>query len=208
MDTNDSRDFYLCPLLAKRYSPRAFADRKIEDEKLRRIFEAARWSASCSNEQPWRFIVGIKGEDDTFERVLHVLTESNQRWARNAPVLMLLCATTTFAISGKPNKWHMYDAGQAAVHLTVQALHEGIYLHQMAGFDAEKARVEFSIPPDAVPASAIAMGYAGDTNTLPEDLRVREFQPRTRKSISEMLFSGSWGKPSGIACSITHCQPL
>lgn len=191
-------DFPLCPLLAKRYSPRAFADKKIEKEKLRRIFEAARWSASCSNEQPWRFIVGIQGADDTFERILRVLTESNQRWARNVPVLMLVCAATTFAISGKPNKWHMYDAGQAAVHLTIQAMYEGIYLHQMAGFDAEKARVEFSIPPDAVPASAIAMGYPGEADTLPEDLRQRELQPRTRKPINEMLFSGSWGNPSDI----------
>ena len=92
----------------------------------------------------------------------------------------------------------MYDAGQAAVHLTIQAMYEGIYLHQMAGFDAEKARVEFSIPPDVVPASAIAMGYPGEADTLPEDLRQRELQPRTRKPINEMLFSGSWGNPSDI----------
>jgi nitroreductase len=191
-------DFPLCPLLAGRYSPRAFADREIEKEKLRRIFEAARWSASCFNEQPWRFFVGQKGSGDTFERILHVLTETNQRWAGRAPVLVLLCATTTFTVSGKPNKWHLYDAGQAAVHMTVQAMHEGIYLHQMAGFDAEKARTEFSIPQNAVPASAIAMGYPGKADTLPEDLRQRELQPRTRKPINEMLFSGSWGNPSGI----------
>ena len=92
----------------------------------------------------------------------------------------------------------MYDAGQAAVHMTVQAMHEGIFLHQMAGFDAEKARKEFSIPPDAVPASAIAMGYPGEANMLPEDLRLRELQPRTRKPINDMLFSGAWGNPSEI----------
>ena len=197
MDANPS-DFPLCPLLAKRYSPRAFADRKIEKVKLRRIFEAARWSASCANEKPWRFIVGQKGIDDTFERILHVLNELNQRWAQHAPILILVCATTTFVKSGKLNNWHMYDAGQAAVHMTVQAMHEGIYLHQMAGFDAEKAMKEFSIPPDAVPASAIAMGYLGDANTLPEDLRIRELQPRTRKPINDMLFSSAWGNPSDI----------
>ena len=198
MDTNAAPDIPLCPLLARRYSPRAFADRPVEKEKLRRIFEAARWSASCANEQPWRFIVGQKGLDDTFERVLHVLTGPNQRWAQKAPVLALVCSATTFAVSGRPNKWHLYDAGQAAVHMTVQAMHEGIYLHQMAGFDAEKACAEFSIPPDAVPASAIAMGYLGEADTLPEDLRIRELQPRVRKPIGEILFSGAWGKPSGI----------
>lgn len=199
MDPRSGFDVPLCPLLAGRYSPRAFAGRPVEKEKLRRIFEAARWSASCMNEQPWRFIVGQKGiGDDTFERILHVLNEPNQRWARHAPVLVLVCAATMFSSGGKPNKWHMYDAGQAAAHMTVQAMHEGIFLHQMAGFDAEKAKEEFSIPPEIAPASAIAMGYAGDAAKLPEDLRKRERQPRTRRSIHEILFSGAWGSPSGI----------
>jgi nitroreductase len=198
MDANAASDYPLCPLLARRYSPRAFADRPVEKEKLRRIFEAARWSASCNNEQPWRFILGLKGSGDTFERVLHVLAEMNRLWAQKAPVLVLVCAATTFTLNGKPNKWHLYDAGQAAVHLTVQAMHEGVYLHQMAGFNAEKARAEFSIPPDVVPGSAIAMGYPGEVDTLPEDLRIRELQPRTRKPMSEMLFSGAWGNPGKI----------
>jgi nitroreductase len=150
------------------------------------------------NEQPGRFIVGQKGIGDTFERILHVLNELNQRWAQHAPVLILVCAATTFVKSGKPNNWHMYDAGQAAVHMTVQAMHEGVYLHQMAGFDAEKARKEFSIPLDVIPASAIAMGYLGEVDRLPEDLQKREQQPRTRKPIGELLFSGTWENPSEI----------
>jgi nitroreductase len=198
METPFSAAGMLHPLLAKRYSPRAFENRAIEPEKLARIFEAARWSASCNNEQPWRFIVGQKGEGDTFERILGVLTENNQRWTKNAPVLMIVCSASLFSANGKPNKWHLYDAGQAAVHLTIQALHEGIYVHQMAGFDPQKAIEAFSIPSDIIPASAIAMGYLGDIASLPEDLQKREHQPRSRKPLNEMVFSGAWGNTSNF----------
>ena len=55
------------PLLRQRWSPRAFADRPVEPEKLLRLWEAARWSASCANQQPWYFLVATK-EDLTRER--------------------------------------------------------------------------------------------------------------------------------------------
>jgi glucosamine--fructose-6-phosphate aminotransferase (isomerizing) len=44
--------------LKQRWSPRAFEDRPIENDKLQRLFEAARWSPSASNIQPWAFILG------------------------------------------------------------------------------------------------------------------------------------------------------
>jgi len=183
----------LNPLLVKRYSPRVFDARPIEPNVLQRLFEAARWSASCFNEQPWRFMVASKTHGDAFSRMLSVLTEMNQRWAKGAAALSILCANTVFSHNAKPNKWHLYDAGQAAAHLTVQAMQEGVYVHQMAGFDPQKAITEFEIPPEFVPISAIALGYPGNIEDLPEDLRARELQPRTRKPLSGMVFSRTWG---------------
>jgi hypothetical protein len=39
------------PLLERRWSPRAFAERPVEPEKLLRLW-AARWSASCASGSP------------------------------------------------------------------------------------------------------------------------------------------------------------
>lgn len=50
-------DHPILELIAERWSPRAFADRAVEPEKLRSLFEAARWAASSFNGQPWRFFV-------------------------------------------------------------------------------------------------------------------------------------------------------
>src|SRR3979411_673688 len=59
------------PIL-NRWSPRAYADRDVSAEDLKKGFEAARWAASSSNEQPWRFLVGRRG-DETFKKILDAL---------------------------------------------------------------------------------------------------------------------------------------
>ncbi|MEJ2545759.1 MAG: nitroreductase family protein, partial [Calditrichaceae bacterium] len=61
--------------IKNRWSPRAFSEKPVEYDKLERVFEAARWSASCFNEQPWRFIVGIKGHNNTWDKIFDSLSE-------------------------------------------------------------------------------------------------------------------------------------
>lgn len=186
-------------ILQKRWSPRAFSDQPVDEAILGRLFESARWSASCYNEQPWRFIVGIKGRDSTYESLLKVLVPGNQVWASTAPVLVLICAKTTFSHNGQSNDWYKYDAGQAAAYITVQAMSEGVFVHQMAGFQPDEAMEDFSIPDDFVPVTAIALGYPGDPNRLPENLRKLESPEGSRKSLSTMVFEKRWENSSDIA---------
>src|SRR5215212_3506304 len=179
-------------LLQKRWSPRAFADRAVEREKLLSLLEAARWAPSSNNEQPWHYIVATKDEPEEFGRLLACLVEKNQSWAKAAPVLMLSVASTVFSRNGKPNRHALHDTGQAVAGLTVQATALGLYVHQMAGFSVEKARETYNLPPTVEPVAAIALGYLGDPSTLPEDLREREVALSTRKPIGEFVFTGSW----------------
>lgn len=183
-------------LLKHRWSPRAFADRAVEREKLLSVLEAARWSASSSNEQPWGFIVATRDEPQEHARLLACLLEGNQRWARAAPVLMLSVARRAFTKHGQPNPHAWHDVGQAVAYLTVQAMALDLYVHQMAGFDAAKARQTFAIPDSADPVAGIALGYLGDPNSLPDDLRQRELAASARKPLGEFVFSGRWGEPA------------
>jgi nitroreductase len=180
-------------LLRKRWSPRAFADRPVEREKLLSVLEAARWAPSSNNEQPWHYFVATQQEPEEFARLLGCLVEKNQTWARHAPVLMLSVATTVFARGGKPNRHALHDTGQAVADLTVQATALGLYVHQMAGFSVEKARETYRLPEHAEPVAALALGYLGDPATLPQDLRERELLLSPRKPIGEFVFSGAWG---------------
>lgn len=180
--------------LRKRWSPLAFSDRMIENEKLLSVLEAARWAASSYNEQPWSFIIATKENSVEFEQLLSILAEGNQEWARTAPVLMLSVAKLYFERNGKENRHAFHDVGAASAGLAIQAAALDLFVHQMAGFDVPKAKEVYKIPTDYEPASAIALGYLGDAQTLSESLQKRESNPRTRKPLDKFVFSNTWNQ--------------
>jgi nitroreductase len=185
-------------LIGRRWSPRAFEPRPVEPEKLRSLFEAARWAASSSNAQPWHYIVAAKDDAENFARVLECFNESNQAWTKNAPVIGLSVASLKFPQTGKPNRFAFHDVGQAAATLAIEAVALGLQLHQMGGIFPDKAREIFSIPEDYEVVAGLALGYPGDPASLPDPLRERELQPRQRKLLSEFVFSGKWGRPAAM----------
>jgi nitroreductase len=193
----NATDYPVHELIAKRWSPRAFADRPVEPEKLRSIFEAARWAASSGNEQPWRFILATKSNPDEYASLLSVLNPKNQTWAQSAPVLGLSVAMLERE-GGKPNRHAMHDTGAALAQLDLQAVALGLFVHPMAGFSIEKARELYHIPANAEPAAAFALGYLGDPAILPEDLRAREEAPTPRRPAGENVFEGEWGSPAPL----------
>jgi nitroreductase len=192
-------DHPLHDLLLQRWSPRAFADRLVDAAVLLRLFEAARWTASSYNEQPWAFCVATRDQAEAYQKLLGCLVEFNQTWARSAPVLMITAAHGTFERNGQPNRHAYYDLGAAALSLTLQATAEGLHAHQMAGIQVEKARQDLKLPAGWDPVAGVALGYLGDPANLSADLRQRELAPRTRKTLASFVFGGEWGTPAKIA---------
>jgi nitroreductase len=192
-------DHPIQPLLARRWSPYAFADRPVSDEDLRSVFEAARWAASSYNEQPWRYIVATKANPAEFERLLSCLVAGNQVWAKAAPVLALGCASLNFARNGQPNAAAEHDLGLASATLTLEATARGLSVHQMIGILPDKARDLYRIPDGVRPLTGLAIGYAADPGVLPDNLRGRDLAPRTRRPLAEFVFGGQWGTASDLA---------
>ena len=184
--------------IAARSSPRAFAPRPLGREKLLKVLEAARWAASSNNEQPWRFVVASREDPEAFGTLLECLKESNRVWAQHASALLLVVARTTFERSGGPNKYAWHDTGQAVAHLALRATALGLALHQMGGIYPERAAEVYGVLEPHVVVSAAALGYPGDPANLPEDLRDKEARPRTRKPLSEFVFSGRFGEPAEL----------
>ena len=185
-------------LLKRRWSPRAFSERPVERDTLRSLLEAARWAPSSSNEQPWNFIVATKDDQAEHGRLLSCLVEGNRLWAQHAPVLMVSVARVSFEEDGKPNRHAYYDVGQAVADLSVQATALGLMVHQMAGFHPDKVRELYGVPKEFEPVAAIALGYPGDPQSLPEKLRKRELASRERKPLAEFVFTGRWGQTSPV----------
>ncbi len=181
-----------------RWSPRAFADRPVSDRDLKTVLEAARWAASSNNEQPWRFLVARKSDGDRFEKILSTLVPFNQSWAKSAPVLIITAVKRTFTQSGAENPHAKHDAGAALAHIALQATALGLHAHAMAGFDPAKARTELGIPDDYQPVAAVAVGYWGSPDDLPEPYRSRELGARERKPLKDLVFNGRWNEPLGF----------
>jgi len=193
-------DAGLHELIRERWSPRAFSGDPIPPAALDSLLEAARWAPSSMNEQPWSFILADRHSDPQgYARLESTLMEANRAWAGSAPVLGIAVARLAFARTGKPNRWAAYDTGQAVAQLTLQAVAVGLSVHQMGGFDADKARQLLGIPDGYEPVAALAIGYPGDDGDLSPEMRARELAPRQRRPATEWVYRSRWGQPWGPA---------
>ena len=188
---NAESEYPVHELIEKRWSPYVFADRAVPKDELRSLFEAARWTMSSYNAQPWRYIVGIRGHSDTLrDQVFSVLLEGNQAWAGQAPVLALGLVEHNFEHNGKPNKAAVHDLGAASAQLTLEATARGLCVHQMVGIDPDKAREVFDLPDSIEPFTGLAIGYPGKSEDADKEFASRDRSPRVRKSLQDILLAG------------------
>ncbi|MEL7833331.1 nitroreductase family protein [Fodinibius sp. Rm-B-1B1-1] len=179
-------------LLQKRWSPRVFSEKPIDDDILTQLFEAARWAPSSYNEQPWRFIVARKEDQEAYSKLASVMNEFNEGWAKGAPVLVLALTKTTFDLDGRENPHAAHDLGQAIAHLTFEATRHDLYVHQMAGISPERAKNIYDLPENITPKTMFAIGHKGNPESLDEKLQQQETSPRKRKKLDNIVFDGEW----------------
>jgi len=196
MEKEAKPDVPVLDLIAKRWSPYGFDPRPMERADITALFEAARWAPSSFNEQPWRFIVASREDARAFETVLSCLKEGNQKWAQKASVLALSVAQMHFTRNDKPNRVATHDIGLAVGNLVMEATARGLAVHQMAGILLDKVREVFEVPEGFEPVTGLAIGYAADPDTLPDELREKDLKQRTRKPLGEFVFTGQWGRPA------------
>jgi nitroreductase len=186
-------DVDIHPLLRDRHSPYVFdPGRDVSEPDLRALLEAARWTMSSYNAQPWRYVVGVKSRDEeTWEKIHSVLVEGNQPWAANAPVLLLGVVETNFAHNGEPNKTAGHDLGAASACLTLEATARGLVVHQMAGIVPDAACRVFGLEAPLEPLTALAIGYQGQPGDVDAAYAERDAKPRVRKPVSDILLGGA-----------------
>lgn len=122
-------------LFVRRWSPRAYLNVPVPDTDLSVMLDAARWSPSAYNEQPWRFYTSTAESYDSF---LELLVEGNQRWVQTAPVIGFVVARRHFDRNGEVNPHAVFDTGSAWMALNLQASMMGYHVHGMAGIHYEE----------------------------------------------------------------------
>ncbi len=181
-------------ILSQRWSPYCYADKDVSKADLLSIFEAARWAASAYNEQPWRYILACRSDPAAFQKLLSCLVEGNQGWAQHAPVLVVSVALLNFSHNGKQNMTALHDLGLAAGNICVESTARGLYVHQMSGILPERVRELYNVPAEAAPLTAFTLGYLGEGDNLPADVKMRDRSPRSRHPITSLVFGTAWSQ--------------
>ncbi len=174
-------------LIAKRWSARSFSTRNVEKSKLFSILEAARWAPSSRNEQPWRYIVFTNDNPNKLKEAQSVLLEVNS-YAKRAPILICAIAKKNYSDNGNYNILHFHDLGAANENMFLESFNQGLIMHEMGGFNREKAKELFEIPEDYQIGIMIAIGYQDTHDLLPDRYKEKSLLPRERKPLSEIVF--------------------
>lgn len=176
---------------ARRRSPSVFDPaHTLGEADLAQLFEAARWSPSAGNSQPWKFLVTLRG-DDAHRRLIPHLSRGNTSWVPRASAVLISLAQ----VGSEPDRellydgeYSAYDLGQAAAHLTVQAESMGLHVHQFAGFDHEAVTAAYGVSAAWQVTTGIAIGRwwpPAERVDVDERTADREHKPRHRRPVVE-----------------------
>ncbi len=183
------------PLIQSRRSSRLYdPDRLLTWEQIYLLLEAARSAPSSSNRQPWFYLIFEPTNPEQLAKARSCLNPENQVWANRAP-LLLLAISQDIRPDGRENTKALHDLGMANQNLLLQATAMGLNCRPMAGFDAYKARHLFNIPDGYTPRVMIAVGYPGNLEDLPSEVKAKEQKERTRNPINQFAFRGNWQEP-------------
>lgn len=186
-EPDDGDSALLSEIFIKRHSGKNFVPTELMKEHYEALIQAARWSPSCYNDQPWNFIFCDRYRNpEAYELVKNSVY--GQDWVENVPLFVIAIVRPTFQYNQKENEWALYDTGAAAMSMSLQASEMGLMAHQIGGFDKEEIQQLFNLPEGYQPVTIIAIGYE-DTSVDPS-----EEKPRTRYPTEENFFFGEWGQ--------------
>jgi len=177
-----------------RRARRALQVKPVEDEKVEALIEAARLSASCFNNQPWR-LVFVRGEE-ALKSVKSAMSKGNE-WTSRAPLIIVVaCREEDDCKLSDRRNYFMFDCGLAIGQLELRATELGLLAHPIAGYDPLKVKAALGIPEGYVVMTLVICGYlGGDEALLSEKQKGWERARPDRKPAGENIFLDKWGSP-------------
>lgn len=168
--------------LAKiRRSVRKYKHQPVENEKLRKIFEAARLAPSARNRQPWKFIVITDAQ-----KIKKIADASKgQTFIETAPVIIAAVAYPTDYVCSNGNIAHLVDLGIVGEHIALASADLGLGTCWIAAFFQDRMKKILNVPDDAHIVAIFTIGYPDE-----------ESKDKVRKELCEIVVSDKWdGEP-------------
>ncbi len=168
-------------LARARFSVRKYKNTPLEEEKLEKILEAARWAPSAVNFQPWHFIV--INEKNRLEE-LHKVYKRD--WLKEAPVIIVICSdhSQSWKRSSDGKDSADMDIAIAVDHITLMATQLGLGTCWVCNFNVDACSDILHLPKHLEPMVLLPLGYPNVD--MPE---------KKRKPVSEIVSLNEYGKP-------------
>ncbi len=168
----------------------------IGDETVRALADAARLSASCFNNQPWRYV--FVRDRAVLERLHGALAEGNA-WARAASMIVAVASRADLDCRIRDREYYLFDTGMATALLILRATELGLVAHPIAGFSPRVAREVLGIPDDMNVITLVIVGKrAGAIGPLlSEQQAAAEATRPERHAVGDFAFMDAY--PSEVA---------
>ena len=134
---------------------RALAPVEITDGLITELAATARLTASCFNNQPWKFIF-VRSREQLAK--LHACLSKNNDWVKNASLIIAAFARKDHDCVVKDREFYLFDLGMAVSAMQLRATELGLVAHPIAGFDSEKARLALGIPEGGLVLTLVNVG--------------------------------------------------
>jgi nitroreductase len=170
----------LMEIIEKRRAYRSLAPAEINENLVRDLAAAASLSASCFNNQPWRFVFVY--EREALERLLAAMSKGNE-WTRAASLIVAVCSRRDMDCQNKGRDYYLFDTGMATAFLILRATEMGLVAHPIAGYDEARAKEALGIPADMTLITLVNVGR----HVLPPNALLSGKQAEGEKARPERL---------------------
>jgi len=147
--------------ISQRSSVRAYKTTDVEEDKLKKILEAARLSPSASNRQDWKFIV-VRSKET--KRKL-AKAAFGQSFIGQAPVVIVACGTEPKSMLGCRQPTHTVDVSIACAYMILQAYELGLGTCWIGAFDEDETKKILNIPEHVRAVAMTPLGYPGQSTS-------------------------------------------
>ncbi len=141
--------------IKKRRAYRSLDRVDITEELITDLAGCAQLSASCNNNQSWRFVFVF--EQEMLQKMYEVFPRGNA-WAKSASMIIAVLSKKDYDCVIGDRVYHQFDTGMATAFLILRATELGFVAHPIAGYSPEKTREILGIPADVEVIALVIFG--------------------------------------------------
>lgn len=173
--------------IEKRRAYRSFEPVEITDEIINELVSAAQLTASCFNNQPWRFVF-VRSKERLL-RMREALKKGNE-WAFEDSLMIAVFGKKENDCVIKEREYYLFDIGMAVSSMLLRATEMGLVAHPIAGFSPEKTREILGIPDSYLVITVINVGKKSEKiNPVMSQQQVETEKQRPLRRKPEEIYS-------------------